>query len=36
VAVPCGLTGDGPATLIIYSLGANEIAIDRINLNWMR
>ena len=36
VAVPCGLTGDGPATLIIYSLGANEIAIDRINLSWMR
>jgi len=36
VAVPCGLTADGPATLIVYSLGANEIAIDRINLSWMR
>jgi len=35
VAVPCGLTTDGPATLIVYSLGANEIAIDRISLNWM-
>ena len=36
VAVPCALTVDGPATLIVYSLGANEIAIDRINLTWMR
>jgi len=36
VAVPCGLTADGPATLIVYSLGANEIAIDRINLSWMQ
>jgi hypothetical protein len=35
VAVPCGLTTDGPATLIVYSLGANEIAIDRVNLKWM-
>jgi hypothetical protein len=36
VAVPCGLTADGPATLIVYSLGVNEIAIDRINLRWMK
>ena len=36
VTVPCGLTADGPATLIVFSLGANEIAIDRINLSWMR
>jgi hypothetical protein len=36
VAVPCALTVDGPATLIVYGLGANEIAIDRINLSWMR
>jgi hypothetical protein len=36
VAVPCGLAADGPTTLIVYSLGANEIAIDRITLSWMR
>jgi len=36
VTVPCELTADNPATLIIYSLGANEIAIDHINLRWMR
>ncbi len=36
VAVPCGLTADGPATLIVYSLGVNEIAIDHINLRWMQ
>jgi hypothetical protein len=35
-AVPCGLTADGPATLIVYSLGTNEIAIDRIKMSWMQ
>jgi len=36
VAVRCGLTADGPATLIVYSLGTNEIAIDRIKMSWMQ
>jgi hypothetical protein len=36
VTVPCGLTADGPATLIVYSLGTNEIAIDRIKMSWMQ
>lgn len=33
-AVPCRLTRDGPATLIVYTLGVVDLAVERVNLSW--
>jgi hypothetical protein len=34
VAIRCRLTRDGPATLAIYSLGREDIAISAVHLRW--
>jgi len=34
--VRCRLQRDGPATLAVFSLGAADFAIDRVNLRWAR
>ncbi len=32
--VPCRLTADGPATLIVQSLGTSDLAVERVRFRW--
>ena len=34
IEVPCRLTSDGPATLIVQSLGASDLAVERVRFRW--
>ena len=34
IEVPCRLTADAPATLIVQSLGASDLAVERVSFRW--